>query len=74
MKVCHGRKHLRLIAVPADDAASVSENPDDAAVLPVGSLVFIRQLDHAQEILGHFGRTLEIDVPFVLFPGFSLSF
>jgi hypothetical protein len=73
MKVCHGRKHLRLVTVPADDAAAVSENAYDAAVLPVGSPVFVGEFNNAQEILGHFGRTLVIDPFFVRFPRYGLA-
>jgi hypothetical protein len=74
MKVCHSRKHLGLVTVPADNTAAISENAYDAAVLPVSSPVFVGQLNDAQEILGHLGRTLEIDAFWVRFPGFSLSF
>ncbi len=42
VKVRHAREHLRLVAITADDAAAVTENTDDAAMLPVGASVFER--------------------------------
>ena len=62
VKVGHTGKLLGLIAVPADDAAAVPENTDDAAVFPVGSAVLIGQFEHAQEVLDHILGDLKFNI------------
>ena len=52
-----------LVAVTADNAAAVAEHAHNAAVLPVGFLVFVGKFQHAQQIVGSLGGNLVIQSP-----------
>jgi hypothetical protein len=51
MEVGHAREFLRKVAVTADNAAAVTENADDTAVLPMGHLVPVRTLEDTEQIM-----------------------
>ncbi len=53
---------FRLVAVAADDAAAVTEDPHDAAVLPVRAAVLVGQLQQAQDVVDHLDRNLVFDL------------
>ena len=65
-------KHFGLVAVPADNAAAVTENTDDAAVFPVGRAVLEGQLQNTQKVLDNIRGNLKFDAFFVLGPLFGL--
>src|SRR5581483_1535354 len=54
VKVRHGGKLFRDIAVTADDAASVAEHADDAAMLPVILFLLVRLFELAKQAFRHF--------------------
>jgi hypothetical protein len=41
MKMGNARKHLGLIAVPANNTAAVTEHTNNTTMFPVGSTVFV---------------------------------
>ncbi len=61
VKMGHTGEILGLVAVPADDAAAVTEDADDAAVLPVGGAVFVREFQNTQKVFHHILGNLKFD-------------
>ena len=57
----HARELLRHVAVATDDAAAVTEDADDAAVLPVRAAVLVGELHQAENVVNHVDRNLVID-------------
>ena len=60
-----------LVAVTADNAAAVTEHAHDAAVLPVGFLVFVRKFHDAQQVVGSVTGNLIIQALSVLGSAFG---
>src|SRR5581483_3622434 len=63
MEVRHLWELFGHVAVAADDTATVAEHADNAAVLPVALLLFVRQLELAEQIVAHgtdVGRLLDL--------------
>ena len=58
VEVGHAGELFGLVAVPADNAAAVTEHAHDAAVFPVGFLVVVGKLQHAQQVFGAVRRDL----------------
>ncbi len=56
VEVGHLGELLGHVAVAPDDAAAVSHDADDAAVLPVALLLFVRQLELPQKVVAHRAR------------------
>ena len=50
MEMLDAGEFIRQVDVTADDAGAVTQDADDAAMLPVGDLVFVRTLQHTQQI------------------------
>ena len=65
MKMGDTRKHLRLVAVTADNAAAVTEYADDAAVFPMGPSVHKGQFENTKNIFHNILRNLIFDVVFI---------
>ena len=71
MEMGHAGELFGLVAVTADNAAAVTEHADDAAVLPVGFLVFVGKFHNAQQIFGSVAGNLIIQALSVLSSAFG---
>jgi hypothetical protein len=59
---------LGLVTVTADNATTVSEHADNAAMLPMGGTVFIGEFENAQQVVTNIDRNLILEVSFVFVP------
>ena len=74
VEVSHAGEHFGLVAVTADNAAAVTEDTDDAAVLPVGFLIVVAELEKAKQVFAAVLRDLIVEIVLVGFTALSLLF
>ena len=51
VEMLHAGEFIRQVGVTADDAGAVTQDADDAAMLPVGDLVLIRPFQLPQQVI-----------------------
>ena len=61
VEVGHAGEHFGLVAVTADNAATIAEHAHDAAVFPVGFQIFVGKLKHTQQVTRATHRNLIVN-------------